>query len=297
MNGTAWAWPWWSIMATIGVINMVLGIVIFNKSKKAEVTTEGNYQKRMRILGIIFISVALYRSFFISQYLTQLAWFDTIFNSSVIIRFFACFAEVSFILLIMYSYQQISREIPDPYEGTTGKAVKFMEKYFPFYAFLCIFTAQFFANTALVTKFKALFAIEETLWGVAFLFILPVSLIHLKRVYSYKDNESKKELKLYRIFTPVLAIFTVGYTAYSLCYHLPFEYWPYAVDQFKDGAVNPVIRLGWAAVKDAFFNVNVTRDYNTWGGIGFMIWYTGYFSLCVWMVLVMMFAPRKLSSK
>jgi len=36
-------------------------------------------------------------------------------------------------------------------------------------------------------------------------------------------------------------------------------------------------------------------DLNAWGGMGFVIWHTGYFSLCVWMVLFLMTGPRQLT--
>lgn len=288
------SWAWWSILATIGSFNLIAGIIIFIKSKNSSETAYSDYRKKMRILGIIYIFVAAYRSFFVSGYLYQLAWFNSILNNSLLIRFFAWFAEVSFALIIMNAYFQLNKDVPNPYNKESGSVVKFIENQFPFFAFLCVFTAQFFANTATITKFVTLFAIEETLWGIAFLFILPVSILELKKVFSFKDEKSKSELKLYRIFTVMLAVFTIGYVAYSVCYHLPLEYWPYAVDQFQGGTMDPVIRTGWAAVKDAFFNINVTKDYNTWGGIGFVIWYTGYFSLCVWMVLFMMNGPRKI---
>ena len=56
----------------------------------------------------------------------------------------------------------------------------------------------------------------------------------------------------------------------------------------------PAFKFGMAAIGEALTVVNVTRDLSEWGGIGFIIWHTGYFSICVWMVLLFMTGPRKL---
>ncbi len=65
--------------------------------------------KKIRILGLIYILVRVYRSFFVSGYLYQLTWFDTIFNSSLLIRFFAWFTEVSIAVIIMTIYLQLKK--------------------------------------------------------------------------------------------------------------------------------------------------------------------------------------------
>jgi len=91
----------------------------------------------------------------------------------------------------------------------------------------------------------------------------------------------------------VLAVWSIGYSLYSLCYHLPIEYWPLALAQLKE-PVQP-FRFGFQAVRDAFLVVHETKDLQTWGGFGFLIWQTGYFSLCGWIVLFLMTAPRQLT--
>ena len=104
----------------------------------------------------------------------------------------------------------------------------------------------------------------------------------------------REELKLYRGFTLMMAVFTVGYCAYSLLYHLPIEIWPGAIAHWQMENPIPAIRTGGQAVSDAFFVVNETKDLATWGGVGFLIWHSGYFSLCGWMVLFLMTGPKRL---
>jgi hypothetical protein len=292
----SWAWNWWSALVVINVVNLVVCGVLFSRSRNSIDLEYAGYRKLMRSFGAIFILVAVYRSVFVSNYLNQLAWFDTIANSSLLIRFFAIFAEISFASLIMLALLQLNRELPESAQGTSKPASGFLLTKTPYVHFACIFIAQFFATTATVTKMEVLFAIEETLWGIAFLSILPLILVQLGRVYSYKDSKSREELKLYRGFTLMMAVFTVGYCGYSLFYHLPIELWPGAIAQLQMENPIPAIRTGGQAVKDAFFVVNETKDFARWGGVGFLIWYTGYFSLCGWMVLFLMTGPRKVIS-
>ena len=158
------------------------------------------------------------------------------------------------------------------------------------YFFVFIAIAQIFAYGGAITKIDLLFAIEETLWGLAFLAILPLSIIQFRRSRSNKDY-TQTELKSYKVFTTIIMVFTVGYCCYSLLYHLPIEYFPAAINQLQTGNPDPAFQFGFQAVKNALLVVNVSRDYMTWGGIGFVIWHSGYFTLCGWMVLNFMQGP------
>ena len=292
-----WAWNWWSALVAVNAVNLILCGILFSRSRNTDDIEHAHYRKLMRNFGAIFILVAVYRSVFVSSYLNQLAWFDTMANSSLLIRFFAIFAEISFASLIMLALLQLNKEVPGPFRGVPARPPGFLLTKTPYVLFACIFIAQFFATTATITKIEVLFAIEETLWGIAFLSILPLTLVQLARVYSYKDSKAREELKLYRGFTLIMAVFTVGYCAYSLAYHLPIEIWPGAIEQWQMEVPKPAIRTGGQAIKDAFFVVNETKDFTTWGGVGFLIWYTGYFSLCGWIVLFLMNGPRKLRTR
>jgi hypothetical protein len=67
-----------------------------------------------------------------------------------------------------------------------------------------------------------------------------------------------------------------------------------ALAQLRSAAPVPAIGTGIEAVRDAFFVVRETKDLAAWGGLGFVIWHSGYFSICVWMVLFLMNGPRRL---
>jgi hypothetical protein len=296
MLQTEWTWatPWWWTLVIINIINVIICLVIFVRSAKAKDVLNERYLKYMRIFGLLYCFVALYRSIFVSRYLTQLAWFDTILNSSLLIRCFAIIAELSFAALIAKSLLKLNKDIPGIKNDTDNSFLSFLKLKTPYLFFIFLFLAQFFATSGLITKVRLLFAIEETLWGLAFLLIIPLVIIQLRRVSSIKDKILKKQFRLAKAFTIVLTIFSVGYVIYSLGYHLPIEYWPAAIAQLQMETPIPAFKIGNDAIYEALTIVNVSRDLSEWGGMGFIIWHTGYFSICVWMVLLFMNGPRKI---
>jgi len=284
-----WAWYWWGTLVAINAINLIVCICLFVSSAKDPHPVDARYQRWMRILGLVFLCVAFYRSIFVSSYLEQLAWFDSLLNSSLLIRFFAIFAELSFAGLIAKSLLRMNRDVPILI-STNNKVAAFLQTRAP--VFCCILIANGFATAATITKIDVLFAIEETLWGLAFLSIIPMLIMSMRKLFAYRNTAAWADTQQFRVLTIILAIFAIGYSAYSLFYHLPIEYWPSALAQLQMQNPEPAFRFGIQAIRDAFFIVHETKDLNAWGGIGFIVWQTGYFSICGWMVLYMMTAPR-----
>jgi len=66
--------------------------------------------------------------------------------------------------------------------------------------------------------------------------------------------------------------------------------WPAAWVQMKPGV--PPVRWDAAAIGDAFQIVNPTHENGDWGP-GFLFWHSSYFTVCVWLVLFLMRAPRR----
>ena len=95
-SNTDWAWPWWTVIVIINAINLIICVIVYRRSLNQSGGGDTTYLKRMRIMGLIFTLVAAYRAVFVSRYFTQMAWFDSIANSSLLIRIFAIAAELSF---------------------------------------------------------------------------------------------------------------------------------------------------------------------------------------------------------
>jgi hypothetical protein len=288
---TDWSWPWWYTMVFINIVQVTAGIYFYRQSMQAP-DAQSSYVKWMRIMGLVFTIVACYRAIFVSRYLYQYAWFDTVLNSSLLIRLFAWCAELSFAGLIAFAMLRFNKDLPAPKQPSNPIAA-FIHTQSPYVLITCIFVAQFFATTGLITKSRLAFAIEETLWSVGFFSILPLAYIQCRRVFAPEDKTSTARLSMLKSFAIVNISWCVIYCAYGLIYHLPTEYWVSAFEQMETGI--PEIKSGFSAVSQAFSVVNVTHDYNNWG-FGFLFWHSAYFSVCVWISLFLMRAPRLKSS-
>jgi hypothetical protein len=287
---TDWAWPWWTVIVMINAANLVACAVVYRRSLKPKDGSDAAYRKRMRIMGGIFTLVAAYRAVFVSRYITQLAWFDSVANSSLLIRLFAVAAELSFSGLIAFAMVRVNADLPAADDPNANNFKSFMTTKSPYILLSCIFLAQFFATTGLITKNKTLFAIEETFWTIGFLSVLPLAILQLRRVFSIKDEETGSQLQMLRKSTVIIAAWCVFYCCYGLFYHLPLESWSGAIHQLETGL--PVIKTGASAIRDAFLIVNESKAYSDWG-FGFLLWHSAYFSICAWIAIFLMQAPRR----
>ena len=286
---TGWAWTWWTVMVTINVVNLIICALVFRKSILPSDGSESSYRKRMRIMGLIFAFVGAYRAVFVSRYLSQMAWFDSIFNSSLLIRIIAIAAELSFSGLIAFALLQVNKDLPEKENSKPNTFISFFKTKSPYFLIGCIFIAQFFATSGLIMKSNTLFAIEEKLWSLGFLAVLPLAIIQVRRVYSIKEKAVIKSIKMLRQSSVLIAAWCVIYCSYGLFYHLPLESWPSAINQLETGL--PIIKTGLSSIVDAFTIVNESKEYRDWG-FGFLFWHTAYFSVCVWIAIFLMRAPR-----
>jgi len=293
-SNTDWAWPWWTVIVAINVINLILCAIVYKRSMNKSSGGDNAYLKRMRIMGIIFTLVAAYRAVFVSRYLAQMAWFDSIANSSLLIRLFAIAAELSFSGLIALEMLQVNKDLPSTGNEDNSGFMSFLTTKSPYVLLISILAAQFFATSGLIIKSRLLFAIEETLWTFGFLSVVPLSIMQLRRVYRIKDTGLVNRLSMLKKSTAIVAVWCVFYCCYGLFYHLPFENWPGAIEQIQTGF--PVIKSGASALVDAFTIVNESKEYSDWG-FGFLLWHSAYFTICVWIAIFLMQAPRILPQR
>ena len=290
---TAWAWPWWSAMVAVNIINVIVCLTIFRRTSHSaggfsNITDQ--YQKRMLLMGLIFTLVGAYRAVFVSRYLYQFAWFDVLANSPLLIRFFAIFAELSFAGLFAYAMLRFSKDLAS--NNPTNPVLDFIERKSPYLLFFCIFTAQFFATIATINKNNTLFAIEETLWTVGFLLILPLAFIQLRRALSIKAEAEKQRIRMLLTSSKVIFAWCIGYCSYGVFFHLPMDFFSDTANSTMAVTTTvPVAQAGLAAVWDAFFVVNESKEFGDWG-FGFLFWHSSYFSICVWLAIFLMRAPR-----
>ncbi len=287
---TGWAWPWWSIMVAINIVSLVVCAIVFKRSLIPKDGKDSKYRIWMRIMGVTFTLVAAYRVVFVSRYGAQRAWFDTLANSTLLIRTLATFAELAFSGLIALAMLRFNTYLPPKEEALSNKFKSFYLTKSPYILPICIFLANIFATSSVITKFALLGAIEETLWSVGFVAILPLAIIQLRRVFLIKDKEAAGRLRMLKMSAIIIAAWCVIYVGYGLIFHLP-DMWIYVIELFKTGL--PPIKTGWSAIVDAFMivNVSVSKLAADWS-FGFLIWHSAYFSICVWISIFLMQAPR-----
>ena len=141
-----WAWLWWGILVAINTINLIICIFLFTRSRKDHDQTDARYRRLMGAMGLVFIIVAFYRSIFVSSYLEQLAWFNSILNSSLLIRSLAIFAELAFAGLIAKSLLRMNEDIPE-LVNTGNKLAAFLQTKTPIIFFACLLVANVFATS------------------------------------------------------------------------------------------------------------------------------------------------------
>lgn len=276
---------WWGIMVAVAAINFAAAVFLFVRAIRRGKTdgADKKYITLLGVLGLIFVTVALYRSVFVSSYPDRLAWFDTLFNSPLVVRCLALFAELSFIGMVSIVSTRLAADLGLKDDVSNAKLGNFLFKGLPVAAFCCIALAQFFAFGGLITQYLTLFAIEETLWALAFLSVVPLVIFGIRKIR--RDKTVAKNIKAFFI---IMAVWCAGYLAFQ-SYALPFMYY----SQLAQDA-------GRVVPPDAFLQAitgfTVTHDYETWGGAGFFIWHSGYFSVCAWMALFFMTAPKKLKA-
>jgi hypothetical protein len=289
MSNLTWAWPWWTTIVIINTLNLVFCAAVFKRSMSPKDGSDSTYRKRMRIMGVIFTLVGAYRAVFVSRYITQMAWFDSIANSSLLIRIFAMAAELSFSGLIASGMLRVNEDLRSNDSNNSPAGMSFILSHSPYLLWICIFAAQFFATAGVITKNKTLFAMEETLWTVGFLSVLPLAVIQLRRILAVKEEKEAERLRTLKKFTILNAVWCLLYCSYGLFYHLPFENWAGAINQIETGL--PAIKSGSQAIIDAFMVVNESKEFGDWG-IGFLFWHSAYFTVCVWISIFLMQAPR-----
>lgn len=280
-GATAWAWPWWTVMVLINAVNLMLCVWIFQRTAGSAGEPDWKYRKWMRIMGFTFTLVGAYRSVFVCRYSTQMAWFDTLANSSLLIRGFALFAEVSFSGLFALALMRANRDLDIE---SAAPIARFAHRA-PHVLWGCIIVAQVFATTGVITKSELSFAIEETLWFIGFLTVLPLAVLQRRRASAMRDS---RRFAPVRRFAALCVLWCAAYGTFGIFINLP-TVWAAAVHQLRTGV--PEIRLGLGAVRDALLIVHESKTWGDWG-FGFLLWHSSYFSICVWLSLFLMSAPR-----
>ncbi len=272
---TAWAIPWYTVMVIINVVGLVYCAVVYKRSLIPRDGKDSTYRKWMRIMGVIFTLVSAYRAI-------------GVWSLPYTFRIPNTVAEVSFAGLFAYAMLRFNTYLPATDDARANKFKSFITKT-PYILVGCLVLAQPIDTWGGITHFALRGVFVETLWGIGFLSVLPLAIIQLRRVSSIKDKEAKERLRILKYSTIIIATWCVVYCMYRWIFTLP-GMWVSVFEQLETGL--PELETGLQAIIDALgIRTRTSLEYRDWG-FGFLIWHSAYFSICTWISIFLMKAPR-----
>lgn len=264
-------WIWYVSMCTISVVNLSVLIYLY---KKIEARTF--YEKTMKALAIPWTFECAYRCYFPSLYLQRYVFWDTPLNSIIVDRTLAfigemCWVTQTALALVYVSYNIFGkRKIWIEVTGIAAVLVYLFAEFTSYY------------NTATTNEFYA--SLEVILDGVSYLLMWPASMYMFCKCPGRVLGSSGKTYLFVMIFLCLI------YPAYNIFIDAPMYMKRYHEDQRNHKSYLSF----WAGLKDAAVRRVPTRQYDDWSQD--MAWMTAYFTIGVWSSLLMMYAPRIVSS-
>lgn len=281
-DGSSWPSFWWhGALACCAVLN-----VCFYSHVAASVVPDADpatrvYQTRLRRLGLPFVLVCGFRSFFPEIYLSRTVWFDSPLNSILLHRGLATVAELCWIGQIALAMSWCGSALPAP----TSKVAAATLKVAPRGLFCAICCAEAFSCTGTITTDSFWFLCEESSWVVSFtLFALPCAVL---LVGLCPSDDAAVSWRHVRTFSRILLVACCVYVPWGWLSDIPSNYarWRQEVKDHK-------VYYGFLdGLVDAATERNVSHGYHCcWGPR--LLWMSAYFSLGVWSSIELLNAPR-----
>lgn len=293
MVATSWSWAWWGSLFAVSLVNLASTAVYYVRYKKHDFGRDNEYATKMRVLAVPFVIVCAFRCFFPSIYAHRWVFFDTPFSSILAQRLLAFGAELCWVVQITMMVRKLSDGLYVQLGTHTCKHA--IVRFISYFVVLLIFCAECFSTTATITTNDLFFFLEEGSWVVSSTLIVPCSYFLL---YQYRQLISlggdSRENKSIRENLPRSTHVCVYLLAFSITLYATwgwikdvtkcYDNWQNQIANdhqdldFKDGVVDAA--TGWI----------VTTDFTKWSG--YLFWFTGYMSACVWSSILLMAAPR-----
>ncbi len=272
---TAWAIPWYTVMVTINIMGLVYCAVVYKRSLIPRDGKDSTYRKWMRIMAVIFTLVSAYRAI-------------SVWSIPYTFRIPNTLAEVSFAGLFGYAMLRFNTYLPATDDARANKFKSFITKT-PYILVGCLILAQPIDTWGGITHFVLRGVFVETLWAIGFLSVLPLAIIQLRRVFSIKDKEAVERLRILRYSAIIIVTWCVVYCMYRWLFTLP-GMWGRALYILETEGIQ--LETGIQAIIDALgFRTRTSLEYSDWS-FSFLIWHSAYFSVCTWISIFLMKAPR-----
>ena len=253
---------WWKILIGIACFNLCAWTWIYWLWK--EVSSPHHYVQKHLLLSGIYTFACAFRSFWPRIDLERYCLVDSFVSSMVLGRTAATLAEISFGFQMMYFLQELSLHAHLPWIASQA-----------IWVVVALTCAQVFCWLSVISLSHWGHFIEESIWGITFLYIGCVIGI----AFPYLNGDW----------------FWIGFVGLVSCViYVAFMGWvdvPMYYQRWQEGKRDGQILLGGVeGFKDAFWRRECTRDWEIWKNE--IMWLTGYFAGAVWVSILLVFLPR-----
>lgn len=261
-----WLWVWWTGMVAVSVFN--IGWMLHRWSK---IEPKDSYGKWMKYLAVPWVLECAWRSVFPSLYLQRFVFWDTMLNSIIVDRCWACVGELAWTFQVAYALRHVDKEV------TGGKCWIQMSGWAAFVIYIAAECTSYY-NTATTNEFFC--AVEVLLDGLAFLVMAPAALYLWCKIPGSTCGKSAKT------YCAIMVPLCIIYPLYNILVDAPMYLKRYHADQAAHKQYFGFLE----GLEDAAVTRHVTHQLGHWSAD--MLWMTLYFSAGVWSGIALMKPPR-----
>ena len=270
---------WWTFLIIISIFN-ILFISIYAFTHKLN-----NKQLLIFVFAFIFSIVCAIRSFYPTKYTEKTCFLKTKYYTPFVIRVLATVAELTYILLFVYIFIYIIKNI----KSIANINLDYLKKYV-YLVIPIVILAEVFSWLGSITEYQLWNVSEEILWFLSSIILIVISLYILKNIKHIKTNKIRSIYYLLSGIVPIATIFATFMIVVDIPMYI--RRWIKG-EKIKSKSLNQIFNEFKIKHRKNFDNkINdfrqckkVDKSLNTWKNE--IPWLTGYFTIGVWTTFVL----------
>lgn len=270
---------WWTFLIIISIFN-ILFISIYAFTHKLN-----NKQFIIFVFAFIFSIVCAIRAFYPTKYTEKTCFLKTKYYTPFVIRVLATIAEIAYILLFVYVFIYIIKNI----KTITNINLDYLKKYV-YIVIPIIILAEVFSWLGSITEYQLWNVSEEVLWFLSSIILIVISLYILNNIKHIKTSKIRSIYYLLSCIVPVATIFATFMIVVDIPMYI--QRWVKG-EKIESKTIHQIFNEFKSKHRKNFDNkINdfrqckkVDKSLNTWKQE--MPWLTGYFTIGVWTTFVL----------
>jgi len=257
---------WWIVLSTISLVNFYIWAVSYKIFKKNSRNHEELYESRKwySILALIYVIVCAFRSFFPRADVQRIVLVDSWLSSVIIGRSLATIAEMCFMTLLSLYLHESAKFTGSRFGLIASKLIVPAIGIAEIFSWYSVLTTSFLGNI-----------VEQTIWGccglLAFLIFLTIW------------PKALPEKRKYLFFLLIVAL---GHFIYMFAFDVPMYISRYLADEAAGKSYFSLL----GGFMNALQNWTQTFRWEDWNSE--MTWMIFYFSITVWLSIIIKHFPR-----